>query len=59
MEYVYTSSVRGVTCGVLDSDKLQATLQAAQYFNIDILDSAARKWAEQCGVTIAREQHCY
>jgi hypothetical protein len=56
MEYVYTSAVRGVTYGILDSDKLQATLQAAQYFNIDKLDNAARIWAHQCGVTIAEEE---
>jgi BTB/POZ domain len=55
MEYVYTSAVRGVTYGVLDCDKLLATLQAAQYFNIDALDTAARKWAEQFDVTIAEE----
>eukprot|EP00953_Heterococcus_sp_UTEX-ZZ885_P017904 10014-Heterococcus_DN1.PRE.3 len=59
LEYVYTSAVRGVTHGALDCDKLQATLQAAQYFNADILDSVARKWAEQCGVTIATEWYYY
>eukprot|EP00953_Heterococcus_sp_UTEX-ZZ885_P036813 18952-Heterococcus_DN1.PRE.2 len=52
IEYLYTGAVASVTCGTLDCDKLQATLQAAQYFNLDSLDTAARKWAERSGVAI-------
>jgi hypothetical protein len=51
-EYLYTGAVEGVTCGILDCDKLQATLQAAQYFNLDTLDTTAHKWAERNGATI-------
>jgi hypothetical protein len=47
IEYLYTGAVVGVTCGILDCDKLQATLQAAQYFNLTMLDKAARSWAQQ------------
>jgi hypothetical protein len=53
IEYLYTGAVVGVTCDVLDCDKLQATLQAAQYFNLTMLDTAARRWAQTSGVTIA------
>ena len=52
IECLYTGVVVGVTCGVLDCDKLQATLQAAQYFNLTILDTAARSWAQASGVTV-------
>jgi hypothetical protein len=52
MEYVYTSAVTDVTHGVLNVDKLKATLQAAKYFNPQELHTAARKWAQQCGFAI-------
>jgi hypothetical protein len=52
IEYLYTGVVEGVTCGVLDCDKLQSILQTAQYFDIDTLTTAATKWAQQCGVSI-------
>eukprot|EP00953_Heterococcus_sp_UTEX-ZZ885_P000366 730-Heterococcus_DN1.PRE.2 len=53
IEYLYTGAVVGVTYGILDCDKLQTTLQAAQYFNLPILDTAARSWAQTSGVTVA------
>eukprot|EP00953_Heterococcus_sp_UTEX-ZZ885_P000367 730-Heterococcus_DN1.PRE.3 len=53
IEYLYTGSVVGVTCDILDCDKVQATLQAAQYFNLPTLDKAARSWAQTSGVTVA------
>jgi hypothetical protein len=56
MEYVYTSAVRGVTYGIPDTDKLQATLQAARFFSIDQLDKDACKWAKQSGVTIVEAE---
>jgi hypothetical protein len=52
MEYVCTSAVRDVTYGVLNIDKLKATLQAAKYFNAQKLHTAARKWAQQCGYDV-------
>jgi hypothetical protein len=52
IEYVYTAAVAGVTYGHLDSDKLQAALQAAQYFALDALTDDAVKWAKLHGVAI-------
>jgi hypothetical protein len=52
IEFLYTGAVVGVTYGILDCDKLQATLQAAQYFNLPTLDTAARGWAQASGVTV-------
>jgi D-alanine-D-alanine ligase-like ATP-grasp enzyme len=52
IDYLYTGEIVDVTCGILDSDKLQATLQAAQYFNLPTLDTAARSWAQTSGVTV-------
>jgi hypothetical protein len=51
-EYLYTGAVVGVTCGIPDCDKLQATLQAAQYFDLRALSLAARSWAQTNGITI-------
>jgi BTB/POZ domain len=53
IEYLYTGEVVGVTYGILDCDKVQATLQAAQYFNLMTLDTAAFSWAQTSGVTVA------
>jgi hypothetical protein len=52
IEYLYTGAVVGVTYGKLDCDRLQCTLQAAQYFNLPILDTAARSWAQTSGVIV-------
>jgi hypothetical protein len=52
IEYLYTTAVVGVTYSCLDSDKLQAALQAAQYFALDGLTSAALKWAALHGVAV-------
>jgi hypothetical protein len=52
IEYLYTTAVVGVTYSCLDSDKLQAALQAAQYFALDGLTSAAVKWAALHGVAV-------
>jgi hypothetical protein len=52
IEYLYTGAVVGVTCGILDCDKLQATLQAAQYFNLTVLHTAARRWAQTSSATV-------
>eukprot|EP00953_Heterococcus_sp_UTEX-ZZ885_P000368 730-Heterococcus_DN1.PRE.4 len=52
IEYLYTGAVAGVTCGILDCDKLQDTLQAAQYFNLPTLDTAARGWTQTSGVAV-------
>jgi BTB/POZ domain len=52
IEYLYTGTVVGVTYGILDCDKLQDTLQAAQYFNLPTLDTAARGWAQTSGVAV-------
>jgi hypothetical protein len=52
LEYLYTRAVAGVTCGIIDCDKVQATLQAAQYFNLGTLSIATRSWAQTNGITI-------
>jgi hypothetical protein len=52
LEYLYTGSVPGVTEGNIDIDKLQASLVAAEFFNVDALRSDAYEWANICGVEI-------
>jgi hypothetical protein len=52
IEYLYTGAVLGVTCGIPDCDQLQATLQAAQYFDVSTLGVVARNWAQTNGITI-------
>jgi hypothetical protein len=52
LEYLYTSSVPGVTEGHIDIDKLQSSLAAAEFFNVDALPCDAYEWANICGVEI-------
>eukprot|EP00953_Heterococcus_sp_UTEX-ZZ885_P012339 7073-Heterococcus_DN1.PRE.1 len=52
MEYLYTGAVQGVTVGQLDIDRLQAALQAAEFFHLDALAQDAQHWATLCGVVI-------
>jgi hypothetical protein len=58
MEFPYTGEVVGVTYGILDCYKLQATLQAAQYFDLMTLDTAARSWAQTSSVTVEASSAC-
>jgi hypothetical protein len=58
IEYLYTGDVVGVTCGILNCDKLQAALQAAQYFDMMTLDTAARSWAQTTGATVEASSAC-
>jgi hypothetical protein len=41
-----------VTYGYVDGEKLQAALQAAQYFALDTLTDDAVQWAKLHGITI-------
>jgi hypothetical protein len=52
LQYYYTASIQGVTSGTIDIDKLQATLQAAQFFGLDKLVAAAKHFAKASGVTV-------
>eukprot|EP00953_Heterococcus_sp_UTEX-ZZ885_P020160 11285-Heterococcus_DN1.PRE.1 len=52
IESLYAAGVKGVTYGVLDSDRARATLQAAQHFGLDELRCSVKMWAEQCGIDI-------
>jgi ankyrin repeat protein len=52
LQYYYTASVQGATSGAVDIDKLQATLQAAQFFGLDNLAAAAKDFAKASGVII-------
>jgi hypothetical protein len=52
MEFLYTGAVQGVTVGQLDIDKLQAALQAAEFFHLNALAQDAQHWAALCGVVI-------
>jgi hypothetical protein len=52
LQYYYTASVQGATCGAVDIDKLQATLQAAQFFGLDKLAAAAKEFVKASGVVI-------
>jgi BTB/POZ domain len=52
LQYYYTASVQGATYGMVDTDRLQATLQAAQFFGLDKLAAAAKDFAKASGVII-------
>eukprot|EP00953_Heterococcus_sp_UTEX-ZZ885_P008108 4869-Heterococcus_DN1.PRE.2 len=52
IEYYYAAKVEGVTKGLLDIDRLQSALQAAQFFSLNKLAAEAKDWAAVCGVTI-------
>jgi ankyrin repeat protein len=52
LQYYYTASVQGATSGAADIDKLQATLQAAQFFGLDRLAAAAKEFAQASGVIV-------
>jgi Ankyrin repeat len=52
LQYYYTASVQGATSGAVDIDKLQATLQAAQFFGLDQLAAAAKEFAKASGITV-------
>jgi hypothetical protein len=43
LEYLHAAAVVGVTYGYLDPEKLQAALQAVQYFALDALTDDAVK----------------
>jgi hypothetical protein len=52
IEHYYAATVQSVTKGMLDIDKLQSTLQAAQFFSLNKLAAEAKHWAAVCGVTV-------
>eukprot|EP00953_Heterococcus_sp_UTEX-ZZ885_P027841 14890-Heterococcus_DN1.PRE.3 len=52
LQYYYTASVQGATSGAVDIDKLQATLQAAQFFGLDQLAASAKEFAKGSGIII-------
>jgi hypothetical protein len=53
LQYYYTACVQGATAGAVDIDKLQVTLQAAQFFGLDKLAAAAKEFAKAGGVTVS------
>jgi Ankyrin repeats (3 copies) len=52
LQYYYTAIIQGATYGMVDTDRLQATLQAAQFFGLDKLAAAAKEFAKASGVIV-------
>jgi hypothetical protein len=52
IEYYYDAKIKGVTKGIIDENKLQSTLVAARFFNVEKLATEAKQWAAACGVTV-------
>jgi hypothetical protein len=52
LQYYYTAIVQGATYGTVDTEKLRATLQAAQFFSLDTLAAAAKQFAQDSGVPV-------
>eukprot|EP00953_Heterococcus_sp_UTEX-ZZ885_P007394 4482-Heterococcus_DN1.PRE.2 len=51
IQYLYAARVEGVTKGVVDVQKLQSALQAAQFFSLKHFACAAQNWARAAGLT--------
>jgi hypothetical protein len=51
IQYLYKARVEGVTKGVVDVQKLQAALQAAQFFSLKKFACNATNWARAAGLT--------
>ena len=47
VEFLHTGHVQGVTQGFLDADRVQAVMQAADFFGLHALTSRAHAWAAQ------------
>jgi hypothetical protein len=53
IQYLYAARVEGVTKGVIDVQKLQSALQAAQFFSLKHFAFDAQNWARAAGLTFA------
>jgi hypothetical protein len=52
MEFLHTAKVRNVTCDAIDTVKLKAAVQCAEFLGVLGLDESANEWAKQCGVDL-------
>ena len=50
LEYLYTSGVEGASDGKYSIAKMEATVQAADFFGLPKLISRVKKWAALCGL---------
>ena len=55
IEYLYTSAVQGATEGSFNLDKVQAAVQAANFFGMPKMAADCEAWATACGISQVHE----